>query len=138
MKLNRRTETSMALSIAEDMASARLSAAMLAPLFCLLVAFFCLTYVPAAMAGPQAATPDLSGVYDTGTLTPLNRPQAFGDKQFMTREEADRLAKAALDRFEWTDKKSDPNRGAPKKGGDGNNTAGAGGVGGYNSFWIDR
>ena len=81
--------------------------------------------------------PDLSGVFDTATLTPLTRPQAFGDKQFMTREEADALTKAALGRFEWANQDSQGDREAPKKGGDGNNTAGAGGVGGYNSFWID-
>jgi len=81
--------------------------------------------------------PDFSGVYDTGTLTPLNRPKEFGEKKFMTREEADKVTKAMLGRFEFANRESDPNRGAPKKGGDGNNTAGAGGVGGYNAFWID-
>ena len=81
--------------------------------------------------------PDFSGVYDTGTLTPLNRPEAFGDKQFMTKEEADQVVKTTLGRFEWANRESDPERGAPQKGGDGNNTAGAGGVGGYNAFWID-
>ncbi len=81
--------------------------------------------------------PDFSGVYDTGTLTPLNRPKEFGDKQFMTREEADMVVKKTLGAFAFADRESDPDRGAPKKGGDGNNTAGAGGVGGYNAFWID-
>ena len=32
---------------------------------------------------------------------------------------------------------SDPNRSAPPKGGDGQQAYGAGGVGGYNSFWVD-
>jgi hypothetical protein len=32
---------------------------------------------------------------------------------------------------------SDPNRSAPAKGGDGVQDYGAGGVGGYNSFWVD-
>ena len=32
---------------------------------------------------------------------------------------------------------SDPNRGAPQAGGDGQQAYGAGGVGGYNSFWVD-
>jgi len=81
--------------------------------------------------------PDLSGVYDTGTLTPLNRPKQFGNKQFMTPEEASQVTAAVLGRFEFANKESDPDRGAPQKGGDGNNTAGAGGVGGYNAFWID-
>jgi hypothetical protein len=84
--------------------------------------------------------PDFSGVYDTGTLTPLNRPAEFGEKQFMTPEEAQALKEATEARFDFGQgrgKKSDPNRGAPKKGGDGNNSSGAGGVGGYNAFWID-
>ena len=82
--------------------------------------------------------PDLSGVYDTGTLTPLNRPEYFGDKQYMTQEEADKLVAEAKALFDFANKESDPDRGAPVKGGDGNNRAGAGGVGGYNAFWIDR
>ena len=81
--------------------------------------------------------PDLSGVYDTGTVTPLNRPRAFGEHQFMTREQADKLVAERLSRYELNDGESDPDRSAPKKGGDGNNTAGAGGVGGYNTFWIE-
>ena len=81
--------------------------------------------------------PDFTGVYDTGTLTPLNRPKEFGNKRFMTPEEAELLTKGVLSRFEFANKESDPNRGAPVKGGDGNHAFGAGGVGGYNSFWID-
>jgi len=37
--------------------------------------------------------PDLSGFYDSGTLTPLNRPEALGDKQFMTPAEAEQYKK---------------------------------------------
>ncbi len=85
----------------------------------------------------KGGKPDFSGVYDTGTLTPLNRPKQFGNKQFMTPEEANQVTAAVLGRFEFANRQSAPDRGAPKKGGDGNNTAGAGGVGGYNAFWID-
>lgn len=81
--------------------------------------------------------PDLSGVYDTGTLTPLNRPKEFGDQQFMSKEEAAVVVARTKALFDFANKESDPDRGAPQKGGDGNNTAGAGGVGGYNAFWID-
>ena len=86
----------------------------------------------------KAGKPDFSGVYDTGTLTPLNRPKQFGDKQFMTPEEANQVTAAVLGRFEFANRQSAPDRGAPKKGGDGNNTAGAGGVGGYNAFGLIR
>lgn len=85
----------------------------------------------------KAGKPDFTGVYDTGTLTPLNRPKAFGNKKFMTPEEAEQVTKTVLGRFDFANQDSSPDRGAPQKGGDGNNTAGAGGVGGYNAFWID-
>ena len=83
--------------------------------------------------------PDLSGVYDTGTLTPLNRPEEFGDKQFMSKEEAEVVLAAIQKRYEVITSREDSSgeRTAPKKGGDGNNNFGAGGVGGYNGFWID-
>jgi len=81
--------------------------------------------------------PDLSGSYDSGTQTPEERPTAFGNRQFLTEEEAEELLKQAA--FLQTDENviSDPNRSAPVKGGDGNNAFGAGAVGGYNSFWVD-
>ena len=81
--------------------------------------------------------PDLSGFYDSGTQTPEQRPTAFGNRQFLTEEEAEELLKQAA--FLQTDENviSDPNRSAPVKGGDGNNAFGAGAVGGYNSFWVD-
>ena len=88
---------------------------------------------------PRTASgrPDFSGHYDVATLTPLARPQAFGDKLFMSREEAEsRVKQAALFRAA-TSQASDPDREAPPDGGDGSPGA-AGNVGGYNSFWIDN
>ncbi len=81
--------------------------------------------------------PDFSGVYDTGTLTPLNRPKEFGENKLMTKEDAAAVVARTKAVFDFANRESDPDRGAPQKGGDGNNTAGAGGVGGYNAFWID-
>ena len=101
----------------------------------------CLLAVPAAAMGEiqrtSAGHPDLTGTYDSGTLTPEERPQVFGDRQFMTRQEADQLLKAHP--FTQSDANviSDPNRGAPQAGGDGQQAYGAGGVGGYNSFWVE-
>ena len=43
--------------------------------------------------------PDLTGHYDGGTLTPLNRPSEYGDKQFLTREEADARPETAMIRL---------------------------------------
>ena len=97
------------------------------------------TFTPgwAAENARGSSVPDLSGFYDSGTRTPEQRPAAFGDRQFLTEAEAEELLKQAT--FLQTDENviSDPNRGAPVKGGDGNNAFGAGAVGGYNSFWVD-
>ena len=96
--------------------------------------------------------PDLSGTYDTATLTPVQRPAKFGDRLHLSEEEL------AVARSQPTgivqvfglgpagsDERSDrtateasnPDREAPPVGGDGSAGA-AGNVGGYNTFWIDR
>ncbi len=99
--------------------------------------------VPLAAAGDEeiartaSGRPDISGHYNVGTLTPLARPQAFGDNLYLTREEADRIAEEERKRMQAEARVSDPNREAPPEGGDGSPGA-AGNVGGYNAFWIDR
>ncbi len=90
--------------------------------------------------------PDLSGVYDVATLTPLERPRAYGDKLTLTDEEAEAVARKETELAEQADAASDPNRSAPEIGGAGfagdlevpELDAAAGNVGGYNWFWIDR
>ena len=105
---------------------------------------------------PRTASgrPDLSGTYDTATLTPLQRPRRFGARATLTAEEAalvesDPGALRAL--FGIAPGGSDERRAArnaaggapeaeqvaPPAGGDGSGGA-AGNVGGYNTFWIDR
>ncbi len=79
--------------------------------------------------------PDFSGYYDTATQTPLQRPGVFGDKAFVTPEEAERVVGEQLAGI-VPDLDNDPNREAPPVGGDGSGGA-AGNVGGYNTFWID-
>jgi len=87
---------------------------------------------------------DLTGTYDTATLTPLQRPERFGDKAYLTEEEAAAIAAeeaASLERvFNIPDERNQVGnipREAPPVGGDGS-TGAAGNVGGYNSFWMDR
>ncbi|MDX1384001.1 MAG: hypothetical protein R3190_10190, partial [Thermoanaerobaculia bacterium] len=104
-----------------------------------------LAAAPAALAADAAAKtlpngkPDLSGVYDAGTVTPVDRPSHFGDNLYLTPEEAQKLEAQTEAFWKAADAKSAEGgeRGAPKKGGDGNQAFGAGGVGGYNAFWID-
>ncbi|MCY3620456.1 MAG: hypothetical protein OXH68_01935 [Gammaproteobacteria bacterium] len=78
--------------------------------------------------------PDLSGYYDTGTITPMQR--GGSGEEFLSAEQAERNAAG---RELWQARElegSDPNREAPPVGGDGSGGA-AGNVGGYNAFWID-
>src|SRR5689334_13916615 len=63
--------------------------------------------------------PDLQGVYDIATLTPLERPAAFGNNLTMTDEQARRLEQQVADRKERASLPSDGNRAAPPIGGDG-------------------
>ena len=84
-----------------------------------------------------AERPDLSGTYDIATLTPLQRPERFGDKLILTDEEAEDIARKEAEYMATRNAATDPERGAPPQGGDGSPGA-AGNVGGYNSFWIDR
>ena len=85
----------------------------------------------------SSGRPDLSGTYDVATLTPMQRPTAFGDNLYLTQEEADKIAAREVARTQASSQDSDPEREAPPDGGDGSPGA-AGNVGGYNSFWIDR
>jgi hypothetical protein len=98
---------------------------------------------------PRTASgkPDFSGTYDAATLTPLERPPAYGDKLYMTPEEAKKIAEDQAAFLDNALQESDPNRGAPAEGGapvvgfEDNPAAGeafgAGNVGGYNWFWVD-
>ncbi len=91
---------------------------------------------PAKSSGPRTADghPDLTGVYDLATLTPVERPN--GVPAVLTDEEAAKLEGQAAARRELLSRPSKTDRDAPPVGGDGSVGA-AGNVGGYNNFWID-
>ena len=89
-------------------------------------------------------SPDLSGTYDTATLTPLQRPERYGNRLSLTEEEAAAIAaeepaSLAASFGIPTDRNEvkEPPQEAPPVGGDGSLGA-AGNVGGYNTFWMDR
>ena len=81
--------------------------------------------------------PDFTGHYDIATLTPLQRPAAFGDELFLTPEQAQAMERRAAVAKAEGSKNQDPDREAPPEGGDGSPGA-AGNVGGYDTFWIDN
>jgi len=69
--------------------------------------------------------PDLQGIWDFRTITPLERPEDQ-DQTFLTEEEVANLEQEAVDRdvLLW---EADARR-----------TEAGGNVGGYNNFWMDR
>ena len=93
--------------------------------FVVLVAWPALTM---AQDVPQTVwgAPDLQGVWDFRTITPLERPEDLGDKAFLTQEEAAQREQGAVDRAArlWS-------REARR-------TEAGGNVGGYNNFWMDQ
>ncbi len=74
--------------------------------------------------------PDLQGMWTSNTITPFSRPEEFGDKLVLNREEAMGLEQAVAAYTAEQDQPSDPDREAPNKGrielADS-----------YNNFWFD-
>jgi hypothetical protein len=91
-------------------------------------------YSPARMPDGH---PDLQGMYDLATITPLERPANVGGRATLTDQEVARLENQTRLTAERTARPSNPDRTAPPLGGDGS-TGAAGNVGGYNYFWLDR
>ena len=100
-----------------------------------LAAAFAAIALAAATALPTAAqtaprtpwgTPDLQGIWDFRTITPLERPEDLGDQAFLTPEEAATLEQEAVERdIELWER-------------DAQRTEAGGNVGAYNNFWMDR
>ena len=103
---------------------------------CALLALASAPLSAAEIPKTPSGRPDLSGTYDIATLTPLQRPQKYGDKLSLTDEEAAAIARQRAEYLASRNAASDPDREAPPEGGDGS-TGAAGNVGGYNAFWID-
>ena len=89
--------------------------------------------------------PDLTGVYDVATMTPVDRPAEYGDRQFLTDEEVATMVQYEEQRNERDRAPLAPDRAAPPVGGDRSPTNsyletlfrfGGGTVGGYNLFWL--
>jgi hypothetical protein len=91
---------------------------------------------PRAYSPPRTPDghPDLQGMYDLATITPLERPA--GTNAVLADEEAAKLERQVATQVEVRGRPITGERTAPPKGGDGS-TGAAGGVGGYNNFWLD-
>ncbi|HEX7035577.1 MAG TPA: hypothetical protein VF210_07370 [Pseudomonadales bacterium] len=101
-----------------------------------LAAALCAPALAAEIPRTKQGKPDFSGTYDVATLTPLQRPEMFGENLVLTPEQAEKIAAERAAYLAADLEPSDPNRSAPPAGGDGS-TGAAGNVGGYNAFWID-
>ena len=99
----------------------------LRPLLFAIVGSVALPALTMAQDVPQTpwGAPDLQGVWDFRTITPLQRPEDLGDKAFLTEEEAAQREQGAVDRAVrlWAR--------------DARRTEAGGNVGGYNNFWMD-
>ena len=96
---------------------------------CTLIAVVMLLAAPAAaqtMPRTPWGTPDLQGIWDFRTITPLERPEDLGDQAFYTPEEAATLEREAVERdIELWEREAE-------------RTEAGGNVGAYNNFWMDR
>ena len=100
----------------------------------------------ADIAREADGTPIISGTYDVSTLTPMQRPEQFGDNLELTPEEAQKIMDAEAAAMAEANKNRGPITEAPPEGGASpvgtdesqRESLGAGNVGGYNFFWIDR
>jgi len=89
--------------------------------------------------------PDLQGVYNVATMTPVERPGEYGNRLVLTKEEVAAIEGQERERQAKGAEPSQGDRQAPQVGGDRSPTnsyleglfrAGGGIVGGYNLFWI--
>ena len=100
----------------------------------------------ADIARTSDGVPDLTGTYDVSTLTPLQRPEEFGNNLELTPEAAQKIVEEEKAAMAEANRNRGPKELAPPAGGAApvgsdesqREALGAGNVGGYNFFWIDR
>ena len=95
---------------------------------CTVIALVTLAAAPASAQMPRTpwGAPDLQGIWDFRTITPLERPEELGDKAFLTAEEVAEAEAAEIQRnIELWEAEA-------------RRTEVGGNVGAYNNFWMDR
>ena len=89
--------------------------------------------------------PDLTGFYNVATLTPLQRPEEFGDNLYLAPDHASQIVEDNRLRTQERDRNRGPASEAPPVGGappiglgdEFLESSGAGSVGGYNNAYVD-
>jgi hypothetical protein len=99
------------------------------------VALTCASAAASNWKAPRTADghPDLQGVWTNATITPLERPERFGDRLVITDAEARELEGAEAAYNAEADAPSDLSKPAAYTC-----RSGSGPTCGYNNFWIDR
>ena len=94
-----------------------------------------------AQNGPPRTSwgkPDLQGVWDFRTITRMERPEEYGEQEFLTPEEAAALDQAAVDRetalWNLSAQRTEAGENVDRRAAVG---AARGAPGSYNQFWID-
>lgn len=102
-----------------------------------LVAFVLSIAAPAAAPAQVPRTawgkPDLEGIWDFRTITPLERPDSLAGKEFLTEEEAAKLEREVVDRDAFLNER--PPQPTPVGGNVDRQADGSPGF--YNNFWLD-
>jgi len=82
-------------------------------------------------SAPRTAwgAPDIGGLWNSSTVTPLERPEAQADKEFLTEEEAAAIEQRVVNQNTRANAPSEVRTEPLPVGGN---------VGAYNSFWLDR
>ena len=110
---------------------------LLAACIVLLAAAGIVTGVPAQAQTDSPRTPwgdpDLQGMWDHRTITPLQRPEELGDREFLTEEEAASLEQAVVDRDQYL--LTRPPETVTAGGSVDRRADGTPGF--YNNFWLD-
>ena len=83
---------------------------------------------PWRVARTANGQPDLQGVWDFQTMTPLERPPALRDKEVLSEEDVAEIEARADRRNRRLARPLDPDRGSLPVGGS---------IGSYNNFWMD-
>ena len=101
------------------------------------IAVVALAAIPvAAQPAPRTpwGTPDLGGIWDFRSITPLQRPEELADQEFLTEEEAANLEQETVERNE----RLLHNPAQRTQAGNNVDRREGGGVGAYNNYWLDR
>src|SRR5712692_6829555 len=88
-----------------------------------LILLFCFAALIGSAAGQAATLPDIQGIWNFATITPLERPAELAEKEFFTEQEAAQYEKQVLERTNMDHRDGGARADIERA---------------YNDFWWDR